>query len=70
MKTLQDAYTHLQQTRQQEVNYKKILNWWDSLHITTQQTLFWKYKGIKNIHVKQFINDYDKMILYNQQHKQ
>jgi hypothetical protein len=67
MKSLKEAHSHLQETRMQEANYRKILSWWNNLPRTTQQTLFWKHKGKKNIHVEQFINDYDKMVIYNQQ---
>lgn len=68
MKTIKEAYKHLQEERSRNAKTKEVLNWWDNLPITTQQTLFWKYKGIKNICVKQFINDYDKLIIYQQQH--
>jgi hypothetical protein len=66
MKTINEAYKHLKEQKNIEQNYKKIILWWDNLPITKQQNLFWKYKGIKNINVKQFINDYDKFRIYNQ----
>lgn len=68
MKNLKEAHNHLQQQRQRHLQDKQINDWWNNLPITTQQALFWKYKGIKNIHVNQFINDYDKYIIYQQQH--
>jgi hypothetical protein len=69
MKTINEAYKHLKEQKNIEQNYKKIILWWDNLPITKQQNLFWKYKGIKNINVKQFINDYDKFRIYNQVHE-
>ena len=68
MKNIKEVYSNLQQQRKRNLEDKKINAWWDSLPITTQQDLFWKYKGIKNIHVNQFINDYDKYKIYQQQH--
>jgi len=67
MKTIIGAYKHLQEQRARDISNKAICNWWDNLHITEQQRLFWNLKGKKNIHVEQFINDHDKYRLYKQE---